>query len=100
MYGSEVIAYQGLNAAKKWDRVETYGPKLVENNTQAVSRDLLAEAMKRLWQYHIVGHVHDEIIIESDETEKICALMEQGVEWLPGLKLRADGYTCKTYRKE
>ncbi len=100
VYGNEVIAYYGTGSDKKWGRIETYGPKLVENITQAISRDLLAEAMKRLWRYPIVGHVHDELIIESDETEKICALMEQGAEWKTGLKLRAEGYMCETYRKE
>jgi DNA polymerase len=99
-YGSEVITYDGLNTAKKWDRIETYGPKLVENITQAVSRDLLAEAMKRLWHYPIVGHVHDEVIIEADDPDEICRLMSQAADWLPGLKLKADGYTCRKYRKE
>ena len=99
-YGSEVITYDGLDAAKHWSRIETYGPKLAENIVQAVSRDLLADAMKRLWHYPIVGHVHDEVIIEADDPEEICRLMAQSADWLPGLKLRADGYACRTYRKE
>ena len=99
-YGSKVITYDGLDNTKHWERLETYGPKLVENITQAVSRDLLAEAMRRLWHYPIVGHVHDEVIIETDDVETVCRLMGQEAEWLPGLKLRADGYTCRTYRKE
>ena len=99
-YGSEVITYEGLDTAKHWGRIETYGPKLVENIVQGVSRDLLAEAMKRLWHYPIVGHVHDEVIVEADDADDICGLMEQSPDWLPGLKLRADGYTCRTYRKE
>ena len=99
-YGSDVITYDGLDTAKHWNRLETYGPKLVENITQAVSRDLLAEAMKRLWHYPIVGHVHDEVIIEADAAEEICTLMSLSPDWLPELKLGADGYTCRTYRKE
>ncbi len=103
VYGNEAIVYQGTGPDKKWDRVETYGPKLVENITQAVSRDLLAEAMRRLWQYGIVGHVHDEVIIEADEgvtVGEICEEMSRPAEWLPGLKLRAEGYECQTYRRE
>ncbi|MBQ3803223.1 MAG: DNA polymerase [Oscillospiraceae bacterium] len=99
-YGSEVITYDGLDAARHWNRIETYGPKLTENIVQAISRDLLADAMKRLWRYPIVGHVHDEVIIESGDAEEICRLMSRTPDWLPGLKLRADGYTCRTYRKE
>ena len=99
-YGSEVITYDGLDATKHWGRIETYGPKLVENIVQGVSRDLLAEAMTRLWHYPIVGHVHDEVIIEADDADEICRLMGQSPDWLPRLKLRADGYTCRTYRKE
>ena len=99
-YGSKVITYDGLDSTKHWARLETYGPKLVENITQAVSRDLLAEAMRRLWHYPIVEHVHDEVIIETDDVETVCRLMGREAEWLPGLKLRADGYTCRTYRKE
>ncbi len=100
VYGNEAIAYQGTGPDKKWDRIETYGPKLVENITQAISRDLLAEAMKRLWRYEIVGHVHDEVISEAEDKKEICALMEQNADWLPGLKLKAEGYLCETYRKE
>ena len=99
-YGSEIITYDGLDAAKHWGRIETYGPKLVENIVQGISRDLLAEAMKRQWQYPIVGHVHDEVIVEADDAETICTLMSRTPDWLPRLKLRADGYTCRTYRKE
>ena len=99
-YGSEIITYDGLDTAKHWSRLETYGPKLVENIVQAVSRDLLADAMKRLWKYPIVGHVHDEVIVEADDAGEICRLMGQRADWLPGLQLRVDGYTCRTYRKE
>ena len=103
VYGNEAIAYRGIGPDKKWDRVETYGPKLVENITQAVSRDLLAEAMRRLWKYEIVGHVHDEVILEAKDdvaVAEICEVMSLPAEWLPKLKLRADGYDCRTYRKE
>ena len=70
------------------------------DSTIQARRDLLAEAMRRLWHYPIVGHVHDEVIVETEDVETVCRLMEQEADWLPGLKLRADGYTCRTYRKE
>ncbi len=101
-YGGESITYMGNDASKKWSRIESYGPKIVENITQAVSRDVLAHAMRNLSQYAIVGHVHDELIIEcSLETplEQICDAMGQTPPWLSGIDLRADGYCCKYYRK-
>ncbi len=102
-YGDECITYCGTGATKKWDRLETYGPKLTENIVQAISRDILAEAMRRLERYRIVGHVHDEIIIEAregDKLEEVCEIMSRTPDWIKGLKLRADGYVCRTYRKE
>ena len=101
-YGSESVTYFGTDAAKKWTRIESYGPKFVENIVQAVSRDLLAEAMKRMRSCKIVGHVHDEVIIEAPETtpvQEICAEMQKTPDWLPGICLRADGYECGYYMK-
>jgi DNA polymerase len=102
-YGGESIAYNGMGATKKYEKLETYGPKLVENIVQAVSRDILADAMKRLRDYRIVGHVHDELIIEADpdtDVQEICDIMGQAPDWMPTLNLRADGYECEWYRKE
>lgn len=102
-YGGESITYMGNDASKKWSRIESYGPKIVENITQAVSRDVLAHAMKSLSQYAIVGHVHDELIIECPQEtslEQVCEIMGQAPSWLPGIDLRADGYQCPFYQKQ
>ncbi len=102
-YGGEGIAYYGMGASKKFEKLETYGPKLVENIVQAISRDILADAMKRLRSCRIVGHVHDELIIEADrstDVQEICALMGQTPDWISSLNLRADGYECEWYRKD
>ena len=102
-FGGEGISYYGLTAQKKFERIETYGPKLVENITQAVSRDILAHAMKTLRNERIVGHVHDEIILEAEkdaDVQNICKQMGRTSAWIPGLVLRADGYECEYYRKD
>lgn len=102
-YGGEGIAYYGIGATKKYEKLETYGPKLVENIVQAISRDILADAMKRLKDYRIVGHVHDELIIEAEKDasiREICEQMGRTPAWIPGLMLRADGYECEWYRKD
>ena len=102
-FSSESVLYQGLNAAKKWDQIESYGPKFVENIVQGISRDLLAEAMLRLSPGRIVAHVHDEVIVEADPeitVNEICDLMAECPPWADGLILRADGYECNTYRKD
>ena len=103
-YGGESVTYMGTDITKKWTRIESYGPKFVENIVQAVSRDLLAEAMKRLHTagYKIVGHVHDEVIVEAPQAaaiEAVCAEMQKTPGWLPGICLRADGYECGYYMK-
>ncbi len=101
-YGGESITYMGNDFAKKWTRIESYGPKFVENIVQAISRDLLAEAMKRMRSCKIVGHVHDEVIIETEQStpvQEICAEMQKTPDWLPGICLRADGYECGYYMK-
>ena len=103
LYGDEVIRYDGLDTTKHWTKLETYGPKLTENIVQAVSRDILADALERLRDYPVVGHVHDEVIVECEdpkEAEAISALMSRSPDWLPDLKLRAEGYSCETYRKD
>ena len=102
-YGGESITYMGNDASKKWSRIESYGPKIVENITQAVSRDVLAHAMRNLAQYAIVGHVHDELIIECPQDtslDQVCEIMGQSPPWLPGIDLRADGYQCPFYQKQ
>ena len=101
MYGGESITYLGNDKDKNWSRIETYGPKLVENIVQAISRDILAAAMKRLQGYRIVAHVHDELIIEAPmdaSLDEVCDLMGQAPAWLPGIELRADGYECPFYQ--
>ena len=103
-YGSESVTYWGINGtSRKWERLESYGPKFTENLIQAVSRDILAYAMKNLSDRYICGHVHDELIIEcpmGTTVEEIGNIMGQTPPWLPGLNLRADGYECRFYRKD
>ena len=102
-FGGESITYMGLNTAKKWVRIESYGPKLVENITQAISRDILCYAMQSLRHMDIVAHVHDEIIIECEECASLSAVCEQMARtspWAEGLRLRADGFECEFYQKD
>ena len=102
-YGSESITYMGTDQQKRWSRIETYGPKLVENITQAICRDILAYAMKSLREYRIVAHVHDEVILEvpmETSLDSVCELMGGTPPWVPGLELRADGYQCGFYQKQ
>ena len=105
-FGRMAITYEGLNAANKWSRGETYSGKLVENITQATARDLLAEAMWRLEQagLDIVGHVHDEVILEvpidSITVDEVCAIMNQNPKWAEGLPLSSAGYTGPHYFKD
>jgi len=102
-FGGESITYMGLNATKKWERIESYGPKLVENITQATARDLLCYAMKTLSYADIVAHVHDEVIIEADmdmSLETICNEMAKVPSWAKGLILKADGFECEFYKKD
>lgn len=102
-YGSESITYMGTDQQKRWSRIETYGPKLVENITQAICRDILAYSMKSLREYRIVAHVHDEVILEvpmETSLDSVCELMGRTPPWVPGLELRADGYQCGFYQKQ
>jgi DNA polymerase len=101
-FGSESVTYMGIGSTKKWERIESYGPKFVENIVQAISRDILAYAMKTLRCCAIVGHVHDELIIECDprvSLDAVCEQMGRTPPWVPGLKLNADGYKCAFYMK-
>jgi len=102
-FGGESITYMGLDLSKKWARIESYGPKLVENITQAISRDILCYAMQTLRTMDIVAHVHDELIIECDERASLFAVCEQMARtppWADGLLLRADGFECQFYQKD
>lgn len=101
-FGGESVTYMGIDATKKWSRIESYGPKFVENIVQAISRDILAYAMQTLKHCFIVGHVHDELIIECSEKvslDKICEQMGRTPKWIQGLVLNADGYECGFYKK-
>ena len=104
-FGGESVTYEGTTSMKKWDRIDSYGPKFVENIVQATARDILAEAMLRLAAagYRIVMHVHDEVVIEAPgntSLEDICIIMGQTPAWAKGLLLRADGFICDYYKKE
>lgn len=102
-FGSPAITYEGVGATKKWERLDSYGPKFVENIVQATSRDILCYAMRTLRNCDIVAHVHDELIIEADPAvslNAICEQMGRTPPWCPGLILRADGYTTPFYKKD
>ena len=102
-FGGESVTYMGVGTAKKWERIESYGPKFVENITQAVARDVLAYAMQTLADYRICAHVHDEVIIEAGEDvtlDEICSAMAKTPPWAEGLQLRADGYITNFYKKD
>ena len=102
-FGGESVTYMGIDAQKKWNRIESYGPKFVENIVQAVSRDILSYAMRTLSYCQIVGHVHDELIIECNpevSLDAICEQMGRTPPWIPGIELRADGYECGFYQKQ
>lgn len=105
-YGRDSLSYEGVGESKKWLRIETYGPKLVENIVQATARDLLALAMLRLRDagFEIVMHIHDEAVLEVPEgvssVDEVCRMMSIAPDWAAGLPLRADGYECPFYRKD
>lgn len=102
-FGGEAVTYEGVGATKKWERIESYGPKFVENIVQATARDILVYAMKTLRHCRIVGHVHDEIIIEADPAvsiDAVCQQMSRIPPWAEGLVLNADGYVCDFYMKD
>ena len=102
-FGGDSITYEGIGTGRKWERLETYSGKLVENIVQATARDLLFYSMQTLSQYFIVGHIHDEMIIECPKDTKldeICQQMARTPDWAKGLLLRADGYECSFYKKD
>ncbi len=102
-FGGESVTYEGTGNTKKWERIESYGPKFVENIVQAISRDILAYAMNSLRNCFICGHVHDELIIESSmgvSLEAVCEQMGRTPPWIKGLALRADGYETLFYKKD
>ena len=102
-FGGESVTYEGVGGTKKWERIESYGPKFVENIVQAISRDILAHSMRTLSHCFICGHVHDELIIECGmgvSLDAVCEQMGRTPAWIPGLLLRADGYECSFYKKD
>lgn len=105
-FGSDNVTYEGVGSTKKWERIESYGPKFVENIVQAISRDILTYAMRRLnsYGYQIVMHVHDEVVLEVpigiSSVDEICQIMAETPAWAKGLSLRAEGYECEFYRKD
>lgn len=105
-FGSDCVTYEGLGGTKKWERIESYGPKFVENIVQATARDILAESMQRLFKagYRITMHVHDEVVLEVpngvSSISEVSEIMGITPLWADGLKLRADGYECEFYKKE
>ena len=102
-FGGESVTYMGINAQKKWDRLESYGPKFVENIVQGIARDLLMYSMQTLSHCFIVAHVHDEMIIEAPKDmslEEVCQQMARTPKWAKCLILRADGYECEFYKKD
>ena len=103
IFGGESVTYEGVGGTKKWERIESYGPKFVENIVQAISRDILMYAMKTLRTCNIVAHVHDEVIIEADprmSLDAVCEQMGRVPPWAKGLLLNADGYECDFYKKD
>ncbi|WP_368488102.1 DNA polymerase [Clostridium sp. BJN0013] len=103
IFGGESVTYEGVGGTKKWERIESYGPKFVENIVQAISRDILMYAMKTLRTCSIVAHVHDEVIIEADprmSIDSVCEQMGRVPPWAKGLLLDADGYECDFYKKD
>ena len=104
-FGRDAVTYEGIGNTKKWERTETYGPKLVENIVQAISRDILCDAMRRLDDagLSIVMHVHDEVVIEADDgvlLDEVCQIMSITPPWAKGLILRAHGFMCPFYQKD
>ena len=103
VFGGESVTYEGVGGTKKWERLESYGPKFVENIVQGIARDILMYAMRTLRNCSIVAHVHDELIIEADRRmslEAVCEQMGRTPPWAEGLVLRADGYCTPFYKKD
>lgn len=102
-FGGDCITYEGVGSTKKWERIDSYGPKFVENIVQATARDILCYAMQTLRCCSIVMHIHDEVVIEADRMmslQAICDQMGRTPPWAKGLQLRADGYETDFYKKD
>ncbi|MEG1559376.1 MAG: DNA polymerase [Clostridia bacterium] len=102
-FGGDCLTYEGIVGAKKWERIKSYGPKIVENIVQATARDILCYAMQTLRNCFITMHIHDELVIEADQRmplNAVCEQMSRTPPWAKGLKLRADGYECAFYKKD
>ena len=102
-FGGDCITYEGVGGTKKWERIDSYGPKFVENIVQATSRDILCYAMQTLRCCSIVMHIHDEVVIEADRRmslQAVCDQMGRTPPWAKGLQLRADGYETDFYKKD
>ena len=102
-FGGDCITYEGVGGTKKWERLDSYGPKFVENIVQATSRDILCYAMQTLRYCSIVMHIHDEVVIEADRRmslQAVCDQMGRTPPWAKGLQLRADGYETDFYKKD
>ena len=102
-FGGESVTYEGIGATKKWERIESYGPKFVENIVQAISRDILCYAMKTLRHCSIVMHIHDEVVIEADprmSLDAVCEQMGRTPPWAEGLLLQVAGYVTEFYKKD
>lgn len=102
-FGGDCITYEGVGGTKKWERIDSYGPKFVENIVQATSRDILCYAMQTLHCCSIVMHIHDEVVIEADcrmSLQAVCDQMGRTPPWASGLQLRADGYETDFYKKD
>ena len=102
-FGGQCITYEGVGSTKKWERLDSYGPKFVENIVQATARDILSYSMQTLRCCSIVMHVHDEVVIEADPHMSLKAICEQigrTPPWAKGLLLRADGYETDFYKKD
>jgi len=102
-FGGHCVTYEGVGGTKKWERLESYGPKFVENIVQAIARDILCHAMQTLRCCAIVMHIHDEVVIEVDPSmslKAVCEQMDRTPPWAKGLLLHADGYETEFYQKD
>ncbi len=102
-FGGESVTYESIGTTKKWERIESYGPKFVENIVQAIARDILCYAMRTLKHCSIVMHIHDELVIEANprmSLDAVCELMGRTPPWAEGLILQAAGYVTEFYKKD
>ena len=102
-YDNDCVTYMGVNDAKKWARIQTYGAKIVENIVQGLSRDFLAYSLQTLRNCEIIAHIHDEIVLEASPNmslEEVCQQMSRMPSWAAGLELRVEGFECEFYQKD